>query len=178
MTAEITRHRLHDLDKGAAGLDVSMGWDWWQRSRGDLSVSTEELSRLLPIMQVVVVKPPAMTPYLCIGQQTAAAQIYGEDWARNAVGETDLPDPELDGAINAAYHEIAYLREPAFHEISTTVSPLGKTPYRIKYRRLLVPCQLRTGKTLVACFTEFTQPVAELDIPYPLASPTLANSRH
>ena len=129
-------------------------------------------------MQIVVVNPQAMTPYLWIGQQTAAARIYGEKWAKNAVGETDLPDPELDGAINAAYPEIADLREPAFHEISATVSPFGKTPFRIHYRRLLVPCRLRTGKTLVACITEFTGPVAELDISDPLASPTLASSRH
>ena len=102
MRAEITRHRLHDLDEGAAGVDLTMVWDWWGRSGGDLSVSTEELSRLLPIMQVVVVtKPQAMTPYLWIGPQSAAARIYGDDWAKYAVGETNLPDPEFDGAIKA-----------------------------------------------------------------------------
>ena len=158
MTVDIVQHALTDLDRGAAGAFVTAGWDWWNRTGGNLSRYDDELELLLPRLQLgVVVNPQDPPPMLYVGPYSATAIVFGTDWAKRAAGKPGVPDRDFERSVNAAFWHVMSRQEPAYQEICATVRPPNRPALRINYRRLIVPCHLRNGAPVLAGFLEFVE---------------------
>ena len=159
MTVDIVQHSLTDLDRGGAGAFVTAGWDWWNRTRGNLSRYDDDLEALLPQMQLDVITDPDQGPrILFIGPYSPTAIVFGTDWAKCAAGKPGIPDSDFGRAVIDFYWHVMSGQEPAYHEICGTVRPPNRPAFRINYRRLIVPCHLRTGAPVLAGFSEFVEP--------------------
>ncbi len=176
MTIDVVQHALADLDRGGAGAFVTAGWDWWNRTGGNLSRYDDNLELLLPGLQIgVVVNPQDPPPMLYVGPYSPPAIVFGTDWAKCAAGKPGVPDRDFELAVNAVYWQVMSGQEPAYHEICGTIRPPNRPPLHVNYRRLVVPCRLRTGKPVVACLSEFVEltgggSARGLDAPSTLAS--------
>ena len=159
MTPKLVEYPLSSLDQGRAGAFVSMGWEWWNRYRGEIAFGSDQLEPLLSRMYIDVVTNPHQGPRLLyVGHESPSATVFGTDWARRASGEPGVPDCDFERAVNAVYWQVVSSREPAYAEISAMIHPPNRRAVYLTYRRLIVPCQLRTGAPVLAGFTEFVEP--------------------
>lgn len=179
MTADIVQHALSDLDRGGASAFVTAGWDWWNRTGGNLSRYDDNLELLLPRLQLcVVVRPQDPPPMLYVGAESTSAHVFGAEWAAHVVGAPGIPDAAFEYAVNDVYARVLRTQEPEFHTVSAIIAPPHCAPAWVRYRRLVVPCHLRTGPSVMACFTEFTSAAASPDTASLHGTPMSANRLH
>ena len=172
---EIVEYPLSSLDQGRAGAFISMGWQWWTRTRGAFARGGDLLEHLLPALQLDVISERDDKPRLLyVGPRSTSAQVFGTDWARHATGQPGVPDAQFTRGVNPVYLEVGRTKEPAYHEISATLRRPDGRALRVEYRRLLVACRIRTGAPVIGCLTEFIGPAGGRGILGRVAASTLA----
>jgi hypothetical protein len=104
------------------------------------------------------------------GRQSACAQVYGQDWARNAPGrpyQFDEPGRHYSFEITKAYAGVLDTGEPRLDHIRAIMRRPGKDPLWIPYQRLLFRAAAEDGEPLLCCLSDITQNIA---IPFMRAS--------
>ena len=135
---------------------IEQTWRWWHETDGDFS-RPEELREQLPYLQIAQdMGDGGVPPFLIVGKKSTTAQVFGEEFARTAVGMESVPDKDYDDAIIASYKLVAWDHVPRFEYIAAKAVPDGNTPLHFEYHRLIVPAYLPTKRRIVICAAGFT----------------------
>jgi len=134
-------------------------FSWYQATGGDASAGAEELSAILPYLQVQTVAE-SLTRYLYCGTLSPAGDLYGKEFCRNAVGKPGIPDQEVDRILAKTYFDVVRNRRPALERVAMPVQVDG-VPHYCDFYRFIFPLNLK-GVSAVAALARFA------DTPTPL----------
>ncbi len=98
-----------------------------------------------------------------IGADSAAVRVFGEDWARTAIGREacrSQPDFEFDDRVCAAYGEVLRTGEPHVDHVRAPIRRDGADPVWVPYRRLVLPAETPSGTPLVISVCDVRQDIA------------------
>ena len=137
---------------GEKGTALSQAaWAWWNEDglcRGD------RYAALLPDMQISAPCPTSGFRFVHVGADTTTADVYGRDWAINALGVPTIPDERLEAVAIEAYFEA--MTRPHFDLVQTVIQG-PDYPLYICYQRLILPIEICPGAPGVAAFTSFVE---------------------
>ncbi len=104
-----------------------------------------------------------------IGEASGAVQVFGDEWARDAVGRAchrTQPDFEFDDRVCSSYAQVLETGEPYVDHIRAAIRRDGGDPVWVPYRRLVIPSRDRFGAPVVLSVCDVRQ---DINIPFMVA---------
>lgn len=139
----------------------------------DAKLTLADCAELIP--RLVIYRPDDRLgggPWVSLhaGHQSSCAQVYGQDWAREAPGRpyrVDEPGRRYSFNMMKAYAGVFDTGTPRLDHIRAIMRRPGKDPLWVPYQRLLFRAAAENGEPLLCCLSDITQDIA---IPFMRAS--------
>lgn len=156
----IQRKSKEEISFAAPLIQATM--EWWTMNGGLASGNSDTYAKLLPELQISVPSEVHGLQFMYCGLESAAAKVFGREWASKVIGQPSVPDQRFEDKVRFAY-QIA-LNEPYFDEVeSVIVGP--EYPVFVGYQRLILPIEFvpgvtTTGLLVATAFTTAPTPVS------------------
>ncbi len=164
-----TQQAAYDPDRvlHEGGLLASAFRAWEKSGKAYATGDSEALGQLAPYtLTFREIRGGMEFAFDHIGDSASAVQIFGQDWARSALGrrcDRSQPDFEYDERVCATYRHVSDSRQPVYDHIRAVIRRVGDEPIWVPYRRLVLPMRDRFGVPVVASVCEVSQ---DIGIPF------------
>jgi len=109
----------------------------FRRSKHSNDFTKPDLS---PHLQLLSDDGHWIPPYLFIGRETMVSQIFGWQWAQEAIGLRGMPARSIGDALAGRYQEVSQTRAPAFDRVICRWKC-----YYFDYKRAIFPTEFGEG---------------------------------
>ena len=167
--AVIHRTRISDCtisDVMFASNQIKAGYLRWERTRGQLvQIDQGEISQMMPKALIFGLDGTENNlVFSWIGQNSAAAKVYGNDWVVESAGKINNrsfgdESQQFADRVNAGIAKTMLSGEPFLQHIRAIVSREAQEPFWISYERLLTRYYLSNGAPVVFSDVYLTQHV-------------------
>jgi len=161
------QHSLMSLWKHETPYLVSM-LETWIKAQGEFENPAIQLVRDNAILARMIDDKYIIME---IGKDAAMMSWLGEEWCRSAIGKplSSTPMSSLaDQIVTYSYRQSTLLGTPWYDHVSVELPrPVKDTKERAYYRRLVLPCKLLDGSSVIASVVEITDKlvISGLEVP-------------
>ena len=137
---------------------LAEGLRLWEGSGGLIGDSVPGFDGLVQRSQLSMPDADGVATFIFVGRWCTSAHIWGETWAADAPGDSAVPDLPFERKANSVYAKVMETDLPECHEVFALIHRADGVPTWVPYRRLVLPCRLKTGAPVFNCLTSFWEP--------------------